>query len=170
MKNMNWTFTEYLAFISTIALIIAIILFPAYWDKYNLYDYLKQKRLEAYYNQKYQDHLLTCIYCKGTGERVEDVNRTMFMAKVQLYLNKHLMVDKCKECVKLEHGDAYSYCDKAENQYQIFLQEYGAAGPKITKTSCSECLGMGQFSSFDIKTQRYLSQEEYEIKEKRKNK
>ena len=90
------------------------------------------------------------------------------MAKVQLYLNKHLMVDKCKECVKLEHGDAYSYCDKAENQYSIFLQEYGAAGPKMVKTMCGECMGSGQFTIMK-QDGSYMTQEEYETSEKEKN-
>jgi hypothetical protein len=147
---------------------IAIILFIGSFfipEKYNLYDYLKSKRLQSY-NEKNKEHFLTCIYCKGTGERVEDTNRIIFMARVQLYLNKHLAVDKCKDCVKLEHGDSYIYCDEAEKQYQIFLQEYGAAGPKMEKTSCGECMGMGTFSSFDIKTQKYLTQEEYEQRER----
>jgi len=112
--------------------------------------------------------LLTCIYCQGTGERVEDVNRIIFLAKTQLYLNKHLAIDKCQNCVKLENGDCYIYCDEAEQQYQIFLKEYGAAGPKMEKTSCGECMGMGQFSSFDIKTQKYLTQKEYEQRERDK--
>jgi hypothetical protein len=90
------------------------------------------------------------------------------MAKVQLYLNKHLAVDKCKKCVKIPETGSYIYCDEANNQYSIFLKEYGAAGSKMTKTSCSECLGMGQFSSFDIKTQRYLTQQEYEDRERKK--
>ena len=151
-------------------IVIAIILFVLSFfipDKYNLYDYLKAKRLESY-NQKHKEIFITCIYCKGLGERIEDINRTMFMAKVQLYLNKHLAIDKCTKCEKLPHGDGYAYCDAANEQYKIFLQEYGAAGPKMEKTSCSECMGMGQFSSFDIKEQRYITQEEYEERERQK--
>jgi len=152
-------------------LIVTAILFICSFfipNKYNLYDYLKSKRLQ-FYNEKYKEHFISCIYCKGTGERVEDVNRIIFMAKVQLYLNKHLAVDKCQKCIKLKESDSYIYCDEANDQYEIFLKEYGAAGPKMEKTSCGECLGMGQFSSFDMKTGKYLTQEEYEKREKEKH-
>ncbi len=151
-------------FVLVLILVLSTIFVP---EKYNLYDYLKSIRLQSY-NEKHREHFISCIYCDGTGERIEDINRIIFMAKVQLYLNKHLAIDKCKDCVKLEHGEGYVYCDKAEKQYQIFLQEYGAAGPKMEKNSCSECMGMGQFSSFDIKTQKYLTQEEYEQRERNK--
>ena len=151
-------------------IVVAIILFVLSFfipDKYNLYDYLKSKRLELY-NQKQKEHFITCIYCNGTGEREEDVNLIMRDAKMALWLNKHLMVDRCKKCVRLPYGEHYDYCDTVNSQYQIFLQEYGAAGPKIEKTTCGECLGMGQFSSFDIKEQRYLTQKEYEEREREK--
>ena len=153
---------------SYILIVFAIILFISSFfipEKYNLYDYLKSIRLQSY-NDKHKEIFIKCLYCKGTGEREEDINRTIFLAKVSLYLNKHLMVDKCDKCVKLEHGDGYAYCEKANDQYQIFLQEYGAAGPKIEKTGCSKCMGMGTFSSFDMKKQKYLTQEEYEAREK----
>jgi len=151
-------------------IVFAIILFVLSFfipEKYNLYDYLKAKRLESY-NQKHKEVFITCIYCKGTGEREEDVNKIIFDAKMALWLNKHLMVDRCKKCVKLPYGEHYDYCDNVNSQYKIFLQEYGAAGPKIEKTTCGECLGMGQFSSFDMKEQRYLTQKEYEERERQK--
>ena len=72
--------------------VIAMFFIPTPLDKYNLYDYLKAKRLESY-NQKHKEVFITCMHCKGTGERIEDINRTIFMAKVQLYLNKHLSVE-----------------------------------------------------------------------------
>jgi hypothetical protein len=153
---------EHIFVVIGVALFVLSFFIP---NQYNLYDYLKHKRLQSY-NQKHQEHFITCIYCKGTGERIEDTNRIIFMAKTQLYLNKHLMIDKCKNCKKLEHGGGYIYCDEAERQYQIFLQEYGAAGPKMEKNSCGKCMGMGKFSSFDIKTQKYLTQEEYEQRER----
>jgi hypothetical protein len=111
--------------------------------------------------------LLTCIYCKGTGERVEDVNRIMFLAKTQLYLNKHLTVDKCEKCVKMPETGSYIYCDEANHQYSVFLKEYGAAGPKMEMTSCGECMGMGTFTIMN-KDGSYLTQEEYEAGEKEK--
>lgn len=147
------------------AIVIAILLLVGTFfipERYNLYDYLKSIRLQSY-GAKHREIFIKCLYCKGTGEREEDVNRTIFLAKVALYLNQHLIVDKCNKCVKLEHGSGvYDYCDDAEKRYGIFLQEYGIAGPKIEKTSCSECMGMGTFSSFDMKKQKYLTQEEYE--------
>lgn len=161
--KLNLKFYDYIIVIQVI-LLVCLFFIP---QKYNLYDYLKSIRLQSY-NKQHKEIFVSCIYCDGTGERIEDTNRTMFLAKVALYLNKHLMIDKCDKCVKLEHGDGYSYCEKANDQYQIFLQEYGAAGPKMEKTSCSECMGMGQFSSFDMKKQKYLTQEEYEERERNK--
>jgi hypothetical protein len=163
MKN-KFSITD-LAIILVAALILVL---PTFFvpEKYNLYDYLKSKRLESY-NEKYKKHLVTCIYCKGTGERVEDVNRIIFMAKVQLYLNKHLAVDKCEKCVKMPETGSYIYCDEANNQYSVFLKEYGAAGPKMEMTSCGECMGMGTFTIMN-KDGSYLTQEEYENRERNK--
>jgi len=115
--------------------------------------------------------LLTCIYCKGTGERVEDVNRIIFLAKTQLYLNKHLAIDKCKKCVKIPETGSYIYCDEANNQYSVFLKEYGAVGPKMEKTICGECMGAGQFQILtkNPKTNQWYTQEDYEENERAKN-
>jgi hypothetical protein len=163
MNNIKpFTFYDFISIVGCLGFII-VLYFAIPPDKYNLYDYLKAKRPESY-NQKHKEIFITCIYCDGTGEREEDVNKIMFDAKMALWLNKHLMVDRCKKCAKLPHGEHYDYCDNVNSQYKIFLQEYGAVGPKIEKTSCSEC--MGQFSSFDIKAQKYLTQEEYEQIEK----
>jgi hypothetical protein len=132
-------------------------------EKYNLYDYLKRKRLQSY-NEKYKEIFVSCIYCKGTGEREEDINAIMRDAKMALWLNHHLMSEKCKDCDSTQN----KYCTKVDTQYNIFMKEYKKEGPNIQKTSCSECMGMGQFSSFDMKEQRYLTQEEYEQRERNK--
>jgi hypothetical protein len=120
--------------------------------------------------QKDKPPLLTCIYCKGTGERVEDVNRIMFLAKTQLYLNKHLTIDKCEKCVKIPETGSYIYCDEANNQYSVFLKEYGAVGPKMEKTICGECMGGGQFKILtkNPKTNQWYTQEDYEEDERAK--
>lgn len=159
---MNTKIEPYQQFLVVSAIILFILSFfiP---QKYNLYDYLKAKRLELYY----QKHLISCIYCDGSGERVEDVNKIMFDAKMALYLNKHLMVDRCKKCVKLPYGEHYDYCESVNSHYQILLQEYGAAGPKMEKTTCGHCMGMGQFTS-QKKDGSYLTQTEYELREKTK--
>jgi hypothetical protein len=114
--------------------------------------------------------LLTCIYCKGTGERVEDVNRIMFLAKTQLYLNKHLAIDKCEKCVKIPETGSYIYCDEANNQYSVFLKEYGVVGPKMEKTICGECMGSGQFQILtkNPKTNQWYTQKDYEEDERAK--
>jgi len=147
-------------------IVVAIILFVLSFfipDKYNLYDYLKTKRLESY-NQKHKEIFITCIYCNGTGEREEDVNLIMRDAKMALWLNYHLMSEKCRDC----DSKHKNYCIKVDEKYTVFMEEYKIKGPKLEKTSCSECMGMGQFSSFDIKAQKYLTQEEYEKREKEK--
>lgn len=156
---------SFLNFISIVGCFgfIIVLYFVIPPDKYNLYDYLKAKRLESYYKK----HLISCIYCEGTGERVEDVNKIMFDAKMALWLNKHLMVDRCPKCVKLPYGEHYDYCDSVNSHYQILLQEYGAAGPKMSKTICGHCMGMGQFTSKKADG-TYLTQEEYEKREKEK--
>jgi hypothetical protein len=151
--------------ILSLALIVALY-FIIPLDKYNLYDYLKSKRLESY-NQKHKEIFITCIYCNGTGEREEDVNKLMVEASITLFINKHLMVDKCKECAKLEKGDGYVYCKVVNDRYRTLLEEYIAAGRKIEMATCSECMGMGTFSSFDMTTQKYLTQEEYERKKRK---
>jgi hypothetical protein len=156
---MNNKFCYQVAVVSAIGFLICLFVL----------DPLHRKNLQSY-NQKHKKVFITCIYCKGTGERVEDINKIMFDAKMALYLNKHLKVDRCDKCVKLPYVEHYDYCDKVNSQYHIFLKEYGAAGPKMEKTSCGQCLGMGQFSSFDIKTQRYLTQQEYEDRERNKMK
>jgi hypothetical protein len=112
--------------------------------------------------------LLTCIYCEGTGERIEDHNYLMFMGKFSLYMNKHREVDKCKECNKLSGSN--DCCSDAKKQYLIFLEEYKALGPKFENTICSECMGGGQFKILtkNPKTNKWYTQEDYEEKEKEK--
>ncbi|NBX97581.1 hypothetical protein EB118_07790 [bacterium] len=114
--------------------------------------------------QKNNAPLIICSFCRGTGERIEDTNLIWRDAKMALWLNKHLMSDKCTNCIKSD-DNKYKYCDEANKQYEIYTKEYEKLGPKMEKTSCSGCMGMGQFSSFDTKKQRYITQEEYEQRE-----
>ena len=113
--------------------------------------------------------LLTCIYCKGTGERIEDVNKLMFMAKIQLYFNKHMVVDKCEKCVKLPNGE-YDYCDEVKEKYDSFFKDYEKEGSKFEKTMCGKCMGAGQFQilSKNPKTNKWYTQEDYEEDERAK--
>jgi hypothetical protein len=108
--------------------------------------------------------LIVCSFCKGNGETPTDVNKLMMDAKMALFLNHHLMVDKCEKCVKLPNDNQYEYCDTVENKYQTLLKEYDAAGPKIDMAACSECMGMGTFSSQDLTTGKWITQEEYDEK------
>jgi len=104
--------------------------------------------------------LITCNQCKGSGEYPTDINKLMMDASLALFINHHLMVDKCEKCVKLPYGDGYDYCDIVQNKYKILLQEYGAAGPKIDMAACEKCMGMGQFTTVK-KDGSYMTQEEY---------
>jgi len=119
--------------------------------------------------QKDKPPLLTCIYCKGTGERIEDVNKLMFMAKIQLYFNKHMVVDKCEKCVKLPNGE-YDYCDEVKEKYDSFFKDYEKEGSKFEKTMCGKCMGAGQFQilSKNPKTNKWYTQEDYEEDERAK--
>jgi len=109
--------------------------------------------------------LITCNQCKGSGEYPTDVNKLMMDASLALFINHHLMVDKCEKCVKLPYGDGYDYCDIVQNKYKILLQEYGAAGPKIDMAACDKCMGMGQFTTMK-KDGSYMTQEEYDQENK----
>lgn len=105
--------------------------------------------------------LITCRQCKGTGEYPTDINKLMMDASLALFINKHLMVDKCEKCVKLPHGNGYEYCDTVESKYKILLKEYAAAGPNIDIAACSECMGMGRFTC-QRKDGTYKTQKEYD--------
>jgi hypothetical protein len=170
MNNIkSFTFYDFISIVGCLGFII-VLYFAIPPDKYNFYDYLKSKRLESY-NQKQKDQppLLTCIYCKGTGERVEDVNKLMFMAKIQLYFNKHMMVDKCEKCVRLPNGE-YDYCDEVKEKYDSSFKDYEKEGSKFEKTMCGKCMGAGQFQilSKNPKTNQWYTQEDYEEDERAK--
>lgn len=110
--------------------------------------------------------LIVCSFCKGKGERPTDINKLMMDASLALFINHHLNVDKCDKCVKLPYGNAYEYCETVESKYQTLLKEYAAAGPKIDMASCEKCMGMGTFSSKDLSTGKWITQEEYDEKHK----
>ena len=103
--------------------------------------------------------LIVCGQCRGSGEYPADVNKLMMEASLALYINHHLMVDKCKKCARLESG-SYVYCDKVNDRYTVLLKEYAAAGPKIDLAACSKCMGMGRFSCKKADGS-YQTQEEY---------
>jgi hypothetical protein len=109
--------------------------------------------------------LITCNQCKGSGEYPTDINKLMMDASLALFINHHLMVDKCEKCVKLPNGDGYEYCETVESKYQTLLKEYGAAGPKIDMAACEKCMGMGQFTTVK-KDGSYVTQEEYDQEHK----
>ena len=165
-------YVDALTVIFVFALIIVLFSPILPWDKYNLYDYLKSVRLQSY-NEKSKEIFIKCLYCKGSGEREEDVNELMYQAKMQLWFNKHIHTDKCEICDKVEDKINYPFggkflCPLAQTTFMFMMKEYAQAGPKLEKTGCSKCMGMGTFSSFDIEQQKYLTQEEYEAREKLK--
>lgn len=117
--------------------------------------------------------IIVCGQCKGTGEYPTDINKLMMEASLALYINHHLMVDKCKKCARLENGN-YTYCDKVNDRYTVLLKEYAAAGPKIDLAACSKCMGMGRFSckkaDGSYKTQEEYNKEyELELQSNKKN-
>jgi hypothetical protein len=115
--------------------------------------------------QKESEHpVIVCSSCKGTGEKLTDVNKLMMDASLAIFFNHHLMVDKCTKCVKLPNGDGYDYCDVVNERYQTLLKEYAVVGPKMDMAACEQCMGMGTFSSQDSTTGKWLTQEEYDEK------
>ena len=149
-----------------LALIVVLFSPILPYDKYNLYDYLKAQRLQSY-NQKHEKHLITCNQCKGSGEYPTDINKLMTDASLALYLNHHLMVNKCEKCVKLPNSDSYEYCQAVNDYHQTLVKEYAAAGPKIDMAACEQCMGMGQFTTMK-KDGSYMTQEEYDHQNKEK--
>ena len=111
--------------------------------------------------------VIVCKFCKGKGEKPTDVNKLMMNAKLALFINHHLNVDKCEECVKLPYGNAYEYCDTVQEKHQTLLKEYASAGPKIEMATCDKCMGMGTFSSKDLSTNKWITQEEYDEQHKK---
>lgn len=138
--------------------IIICIFIPVLVTSGKIYDYFKQKTIEQ--------HNIVCSQCKGTGEYPIDVNKLTMEASLTLFINHHLMVDKCERCVKLKSGDGYAYCDIINDRYTILLQEYGAAGRKIEVWDCPHCLGCGQFAALKPNGD-YYSQKEYDEKYKK---
>lgn len=114
-----------------------------------------------------QPPLIVCSQCKGSGEYPTDINKLMMDAGLALFINHHLNVDKCNKCVKLPYGNSYEYCETVESKYQTLLKEYAAAGPKISMATCDKCMGMGTFSSKDLSTGKWITQEEYDEKHKK---
>lgn len=111
--------------------------------------------------------VIVCGFCKGKGQKPTDVNKLMMDAGLALFINHHLNVDKCDKCVKLPYGNAYEYCETVESRYQTLLKEYAVAGPKIEMATCDKCMGMGTFSSKDLSTGKWITQEEYDEKNKK---
>lgn len=110
---------------------------------------------------------IVCSSCKGKGEKLTDVNKLMMDASLAIFFNHHLSVDKCEKCVKLPNGDGYNYCNVVNERYQTLLKEYTAAGPKMDMAACEQCMGEGTFSSKDLSTGKWLTQEEYDEKHKK---
>lgn len=147
-------------------ILIAAALLLLFGPKGNLYDYLKQQRLNHLYEQRFQKNKIVCFQCKGKGEYPTDINKLMMDAKLALFINKHLMVDRCKKCVKLPHGDTYDFCETVQDRYQILLQEYGAVGPKIDMAACDKCMGAGEFTIRNPDGS-YVTQKEYDEEHKK---
>ena len=85
----------------------------------------------------------------------------MMDAKFALYVNYHIMVDKCEKCTKEPSGDISVYCQTVYDFYKTSLKEYASAGTQMEMAACGKCMGMGKFSSIK-KDGSYLTQEEYD--------
>lgn len=130
------------------------------WRIKSFQEQQKQKKKEA--------PLIVCSFCKGTGERHTDVNKLMMDAKLALFINHHLNVDKCDKCVKLYSSEGYyEYCDTIKAKHQTLLKEYAVVGPKISMAACDKCMGMGTFSSKDLSTGKWITQKEYDEQHKK---
>lgn len=145
--------------INTVYSLIAIFLINAiiFFVLFVLNNKQKQEKSEPT-----EPPTIVCSYCKGSGQVVTDVNKLMVDARLAIFANKHLMTDKCEECVKLPDSKSYEYCDKVNDYYHTLLKDYAVTGPKMQKALCQKCMGMGTFSMKDMITNKWMTQEEWD--------
>lgn len=89
--------------------------------------------------------LTICPECKGTGEKIQDVNEMMMLAKCAIWMNSHTAGSEgCKDCNNNSQG-LWEHCEKAKAAMEKFVEEYEKSGPKMSKAACPGCMGMGSY-------------------------
>ena len=113
--------------------------------------------------------IIICPKCKGSGEKIQDVNKMMMEAKCAIWMNGHTAGNAgCKDCKIIDNK--YEHCEKAKISLTKFVEEYEKAGPEMSKAVCPGCMGGGGFSRRN-KDGTWMNQEQYEAEfEEKKNK
>lgn len=128
------------------SIIIFFVVTFFFWSFYKIY----------HQNQK---PIIICKECNGQGSLVKDVNLMMLDATLAIYMNHHIMTEKCKDCIDV--NGVYLYCDKAQEKISEFQEKYEAQGAKLEECECFDCSGMGKFHARDIDAKIFLTSEEY---------
>lgn len=94
---------------------------------------------------------IICKTCNGTGQTKQDVNLLMTEASIAIWMNNHIMTDKCEICSK---NKGIPSCENAKKVYEERMQNYKKNGPRMKMADCPDCLGMGgywQYPGFRFK-------------------
>jgi hypothetical protein len=104
--------------------------------------------------------IIICPKCKGSGEKIQDVNKMMMEAKCAIWMNGHTAGNAgCKDCKIVDNK--YEHCEKAKIALTKFVEEYEKAGPEMSNAACPGCMGSG---SFNVRNDdgTWMNQEQYE--------
>jgi hypothetical protein len=125
--------------------------------KYSIHPQLRPKPAPTEENRP----IIICPKCKGSGEKIQDVNKMMMEAKCVIWMNGHTAGNAgCKDCKTIDNK--YEHCEKAKEALNKFVEEYEKAGPEMSKAACPGCMGGGGFSiRNDDGT--WMNQEQYEV-------
>ena len=153
-------------------LVVSIYLENKYPSNWNLYDEIKysihpQLRPKSAPTEEkspiiMENHpIIICPKCKGSGEKIQDVNKMMMEAKCAIWMNGHTAGNAgCKDCKIIDNK--YEHCEKAKIALTKFVEEYEKAGPEMSKAACPGCMGSG---SFNVRNNdgTWMNQEQYEV-------
>lgn len=167
--------TKAFLFITAIALLLMLMFLDyKYPPKEHLFDTIKysihpELRPKEPIKETEERPVIICPECKGSGEKIQDVNKMMMEAKCAIWMNGHTAGGSsagCKDCKIV--NDKYEHCEKAKIALTKFVEEYEKSGPKMSKAVCPGCMGGGAFRS--MKDGVWMTQEQYEadLKEKKK--
>ena len=114
--------------------------YPSNWYdeiKYSIHPQLRPKPVE-----EIDSPVIICPECKGSGEKIQDVNKMMMEAKCAVWMNGHTAGDAgCKDCKIIDNK--YEHCEKAKIALTKFVEEYEKSGPEMTEAVCPGCMGGG---------------------------
>ncbi len=143
--------------------------YPSNWNlfdelKYSIHPELRPKPVEE--KEKFDPPIIICPECKGSGEKIQDVNKMMMEAKCAIWMNGHTAGNRCKDCKIVDNK--YEHCEEAKTALNKFIEEYEKNGPEMSSAACPGCMGSGSFSTKHDGV--WINQEQYEAYlEKKKN-